>query len=408
MKILLINKFLYPKGGDAISTITTGNLMKSRGHNVIYWGMAHPLNPDYLYKDLFVNYVDFNKSNGILKEFQAFLNILYSFEAKNKIKKLLKIYKPDIVHLNNFAHQISPSILDVFAKQNISTVMTMRDYKLVCPSYTMFIDGRICEACKGGKYYHCLLNKCTKNSYTKSMINTIEMYLHHKILHIYDKIDVIISPSRFLKEKLKDMGFKKEIVYLQNFIYLKDYVPNYNFEDKTICYFGRLSLEKGLFTLLNAVKGINIKLKIIGEGPIKENLISKVKYEKLNNVYFLGYKLGEELKNEIKNSIYVVIPSEWYENNPRSVIEAFALSKPVIGSRIGGIPELVKDGKTGYTFEAGNVEDLRNKIEFLVNDPNSAVEMGKNARRFVEKKLNSEKHYQELIKIYQMAIDKYL
>ncbi len=404
MKILLVNKFLYPKGGAEISTLETGRLLEEKGHTVAFWGMDHPENPDYPYRDLFVSNVDYNVQNGVFKQFKAAANLLYSFEAKKKIKKLLEIEKPDIVHLNNLYHQISPSILDVFAKYNIPTVMTIRDYKIVCPAYTMMSEGIPCEECKDGRYYRCFLKRCTKESYPKSLLNTLEMYLHHTILHIYDKIDVFISPSMFLKTKVQQMGFGKKIVYLTNFTRLEQSAPCFESKENSIVYVGRLSHEKGIGTLLEAVKGLDIQLKIIGDGPLRKSLECKAKDERLDNVVFLGYQSRDDLADNVKNSTAMVIPSEWYENNPRSVIEAFALGKPVIGARIGGIPELVKDGKTGYTFTPGNVSDLRNRIEYLFKNQDLAIDMGKNARRFIENN-NPENHYQDLMKIYQAAIN---
>lgn len=406
MKILLINKFLYPFGGDAICTLLTGRLLSEKGHKLVFWGMEHPENQEYPYKELFVSCIDFNKPMGLFQQVKSSLNVLYSFEAKNKIKKLLKMETPDIVHLNNFAHQISPSILDVFKKYKIPIVITLHDYKLICPVYTMLLNGKICEKCKNRKFYWCFFHRCTKNSYLKSFLNVIEMYLHHRLLSIYDLVDIFISPSKFLKEKVKEMGFRKAIICLPNFINKEDYVPNYNFNNKTICYFGRLSKEKGLFTLIESLKRIDVELKIIGDGPLNKDLKLRTQRGNLDNVKFLGYKSGEELKNIIRNSIAVVLPSEWYENNPRTILEAFALGKPVIGSRIGGIPELVKDGETGLTFETGSADDLRKKISYLINNPHKAVKMGKNARNFVVENFNSENHYQELMKIYQMAMQK--
>ena len=403
MKVLLVNKFLYPKGGDAISTLTTGSLLSSKGHKVSFWGMDHPSNPEYPLKRCFVKHVDFNNPYKKQNQLKAALNILYSFEAKRKMEEVIKIEKPDIVHLNNFAHQISPSILHVFRKHHIPVVMTMRDYKLVCPVHSMLREGKPCEKCKGGRYHHCFLNNCTKNSRVKSLINILEMYLHHKILHIYDLVDVYISPSRFLKSKVEEMGLKGKVVHLFNFVSLDDCRPQYEFIEKSIVYAGRLSHEKGLFTLIEAMKGLDVKLKIIGDGPLMQGLGDRVAGLGLKNVEFLGYKTGEEFKNEIKKSMFVVLPSECYENNPRSVIESFALGKPVVGAQIGGIPELVKDGKTGLTFEAGNVGDLRSKIETLLLNTENIVSMGRNARAFVEKEFNSETHYVRLLDIYQQA-----
>jgi glycosyltransferase involved in cell wall biosynthesis len=403
MNILLINKFLYPKGGDAISTLATGKLLEEKGQKVFYWGMKHPDNPEYLFEEYFVCYVDYDGRAGLRKKIKNALNILYSFEARDKIEKLLSKIHPDVVHLNNFAHQISPSILSVFRKYDIPVVMTMHDYKLVCPAYNLMSKGQVCEKCKSGKYYWCLLNKCTHESQAKSLVNMVEMYLHHKVLHIYDKIGIYISPSKFLMNKVKEMGFKHRVVYLPNFVDIDSFRPSYGGKDKNVVYIGRLSCEKGLKTLLNAVKGLDAILKVIGDGPIKPELEEKVVAEKINNVVFLGYKSGEELHGAIKNAIVTVMPSEWYENNPRTIIESFALGKPVIGARMGGIPELVKDGQTGYTFEAGNAEDLRSKIKLLIEDPNGVNRMGRVARKLVERKYNPGTHYEELLKIYRMA-----
>jgi len=268
MKILLVNKYLYPKGGDAISNLSTGKLLAANGHRVLFWGMHHPMNPDYPHKDFFTSYVDLNNPDGAKNKIKIALNLLYSLESKRKIEKLINVEKPDIIHLNNFAHQISPSILHVTKKYNIPTVMTMRDYKLICPAYNMLLNGNPCEKCHSGKFYQCYINKCTKNSYSKSLLNTVEMYLHHKILHIYDLVDTFISPSIFLKYKLEEMGFKGKIVYLPNFVNVDDFSPKFSWQGNSIVYFGRISKEKGLSTLINAIKNIkDLTLKIIGEGP---------------------------------------------------------------------------------------------------------------------------------------------
>ena len=249
MNILLINKFFFPKGGDAIVTLDTGKVLQSKGHKVVFWGMDHPDNPEYQYENLFVDYVDLDSGGNLKQKLKITKNIIYSREAKNKIKQVIESFHPDVVHLHNFAHQISPSILDVFAKCNIPAVMTMHDYKLVCPTYSMLLDGEPCERCKDGKYYWCFLKNCTKSSYSKSLLNTLEMYLHHKILHIYDKIDLFISPSMFLKEKVEEMGFRGEIFHLPNFLELDDFFPCYEAKENSIVYVGRLSQEKGIASL---------------------------------------------------------------------------------------------------------------------------------------------------------------
>ena len=408
MKVLLVNKFFFPKGGAEVSFFETAKLLASKGHKVFFFSMSHPNNIPSPYAKYFISNVNFNQLGSLSKQIKAAGKIIYSFEAKRNIEKLIIDKRVDVVHLNNIHHQISPSILHTLKKWNLPTVMTLRDYKMACPAYSMLSDGEPCEKCRDGRYYWCLLKRCTKHSYLKSALNTLEMYLHHSIFRIYDLVDIFISPSKFLKRKIQEMGFKGEVVYLPNFIDLGGFVPSYTWEENSLVYFGRLSQEKGLFSLIKAFKHLDLQLKVIGEGPLGQDLGYKVKKEEFNNILFLGYKRGEELKREITKSIAAILPSECYENNPRSVIEAFALGKPVIGSRIGGIPELVRHGETGLTFQPGNVGDLREKIISLLGNKDKIIEMGKTARVFVEEELNPEKHYQGLMKIYERAIAKCL
>ncbi|MFQ5681337.1 MAG: glycosyltransferase family 4 protein [Candidatus Omnitrophota bacterium] len=403
MRILLVNKFLCPKGGDAVSAVDTGRLLRARGHKVVFWGMAHPQNPSYPQEEYFVPYVDLNGKIPLLGRLNTAVNVLYSFPARANLGRLLKVRRPDIAHLHNIYHQISPSILHSLKKRRIPVVMTLHDYKLACASYSLLDKGRPCQACCGGRYYRCFLRGCVKGSRLKSLLNTIEMYLHHRLLRIYELVDVFIAPSRFLKAKLQEMGFKGRIVYLPNFLNLEEFGPRFEAEDNSIVYFGRLSQEKGLETLLSALRGLRLDLKIIGEGPLKERLQARARQEGLSNVAFLGHKSGEALREEIGKARFVVLPSECYENNPRSLIEAFALGKPAVAARIGGIPELVRDNETGLTFAAGDIKDLRLKIGHLTANPDKIREMGKNARAFVEQELNAQRHYAQLLKIYDLA-----
>lgn len=405
MKILLVNKFFYPKGGGEYNLFRSSDVLKKKGHEVMYFSMQHPRNIKTEYEKYFISNVDYEKS-GFLNEIKCSLRLLYSFEAKKNIDKLLRHERPDIAHFHNIYHQISPSIIHSLKKYKVPIVMTLHDYKIVCAAYVLLSGGKICEACKNGKYYNCLLKKCVKDSRLKSTLNTCEMYLHHKILHIYNLIDVFISPSIFLKNKVEEMGFHGKIMHLPTFVNLKEYEQQYHWQENSIVCFGRVSKEKGLFTLIEAMKGLNIKLKIIGEGSVKESLVSKVKSLELKNIDFLGYITVEELKDEIRKSMFVVVPSEWYENNPSSIIEGFALGKPAIGARIGGIPELIKENETGLTFESGNSEDLKAKILLLSKNSAEIERMGQNARKKVEEEFNTDIYYEKLINIYKIALNK--
>jgi glycosyltransferase involved in cell wall biosynthesis len=367
--------------------------------------MDHPSNPAYPHSEYFVPFVDFNESVGWRKQIRLARDLLYSRQAKSLLNSLLEMERPDIAHINNIAHQISPSILHALKRHGIPVVCTMHDYKMVCPSYSLLYMGKPCEACNGGKYRHCAFKKCVKGSTLKSVLNTLEMYLHHKVLHIYDIVDLYISPSLFMKRKLFEMGFKAPIAHLPNFVDPAEFRPQFNSDEASIIYFGRLSPEKGLYTLIDAVRHSDrVTLKIAGDGPIRTDIESRLSSENISNVKLLGYMSGDELRNEIRRSLAVVLASECFDNNPLSVIEGFALGKSVIGARIGGIPELVKDGITGFTFEAGNAEELRQKIELLVSNPDISSSMGKNARVFVERELNPEKYYHALLELYHFVL----
>lgn len=400
MKILFINKFFYIKGGAESVFFDTAHLLEKNGNKVMFFSMRHPKNAASKYEKYFISNIDYERAS-IFHKLYASMNILYSIETRVKLAALIKHERPDIAHLHNIYHQMSPSILHTLKKVAIPTVMTLHDYKLCCPSYSMLAGSEVCESCKDGKYYNCFLKKCFKNSRLKSLLVTVEMILHHRILHIYDKVDIFISPSIFLKNKIEAMGFKGKIIYLPNFIDTDSISPRFGIQENSVIYFGRLSAEKGLITLIDAMKDMkNALLKIVGDGPMKGLILKKLEKEGIKNVCYLGYKSGKDLYNEIGKSALAVMPSEWYENNPHSILEAFALGKPVIGSRIGGIPELVREGITGLLFEPHDTQDLRNKIECLLSDHDRMVSMGKNARDLVVKEYNAGNHYRRLMDVY--------
>lgn len=404
MKVLLVNKFLYPRGGDAVCTFDTGRLLAHNGHDVSYWGMAHPSNPPLRHNDLFADYLDLSRPSGFYQRLRTARTILYSRKAMFKIDEFIQRERPDIVHLNNFAHQISPSILRVLHRHKIPAVMTLHDYKLVCASYLLLAHGSLCDACANGRYHKCLQKRCVKGSLSKSLLNTLEMYLHHMGLHIYDIIRLFISPSHFLKEKIHEMGFHREIAVLPHFVDLDDYEPFFGSDEESLVFFGRLSSEKGLMTLLKATEEMSVQLKIIGEGPLRTTLENEIAKKKIRNVVFLGHRTGRALYGEVRKAMCVVVPSEWYENNPRTILEAFALGKPVIGSRIGGIPELIRNGETGWTFCTGDAYDLRRKILYCLAHRNELRKVGERAHRVVLEKHSPHVHYEQLMSIYQKAM----
>jgi len=405
MKVLLVNKFFFLKGGSETSLFDTAALLEKKGHAVSYFSMEHPENHESSYAKYFVSNVDYENPRSFSEKLKASVRILYSWEARKKLERLIDVEKPDMVHLHNIHHQISPSILHTLEKRDLPVVLTLHDYKMVCPVYTLMRDGRVCERCRQKRFYHCTIGLCCKGSFAKSLLNSLEMYLHHNWLHLYDRVDVFLSPSEFLKNKLLEMGFKGKIAHLPNVIDTTRFEPSYSWEGEKIAYFGRLSKEKGLYTLLRAVEGLPLECQIFGDGPEKENILRWITEKNLGNVRLWGHLTQEKLKEELRKAMFVVLPSQWYENNPLSVLEAFALGKPVVGARIGGIPELVRDGETGLTFEPGNIGELKKNILYLSNDSEKIMSLGKTARQHVERNYAPEIHYQKLMDIYKRAKD---
>lgn len=357
MKILMVNKFFYIKGGSETYYFALKRKLEEEGHQVIDFSMKDEKNFESPYSDFFVENVDYSGNSSLSANLKMAANIIYSKEAKEKFESLVLKEKPDIVHLHIFQHQISPSILDVCKKYNIPTVYTAHDLKMICLNYKMMHHGRICEDCRGGHFYHCAFNKCVKDSFSKSCINTIEGYLH-KWRKSYDAIDYIITPSDFYRRKFIEFGVNPErVVHIPNFLDREK--PSVNKRDdnkRYFLYFGRLSEEKGILTLIKAMEGIKSDLYIVGSGPLRSKIENYISQQKLSNIKLMGFKSGQELINIVGNAEAVVLPSEWYENGPYSAIEALQVGRPIIGAKIGGIPELVNNN--GYLFKMGNIESL--------------------------------------------------
>jgi glycosyltransferase involved in cell wall biosynthesis len=405
MKVLLANKYNFLKGGADKYFLDLAALFESKGVKAIKFSMEHSDNLPSKEQEYFIENIDFNQTK-ISRLPRVILRVIYSREAKRKFGKLLDDQKPDIIHIHNIYHQISPSVLVVAKKRKIPIVMHLHDYKMFCPNYKMYNRLGVCEKCKGGKYYHCVLNKCLKRSLFKSLLAAVEMYIHHNIWKIYEKnIDLFIAPSDFMRQKAIEWGLEKEkITVLPYFIYVNQYKPDYNPGDYFL-FWGRLSEEKGLDVLLDASLKVKSKIKIIGSGPEEERLKAKIKKLGLEKkVEMLGPKYGEELNQYIEKCLAAVVPSQWYEVFGIVNIEAAALGKPVIGARIGGISEAIKEGKNGFLFNPGDGNELAEYMKSLAARPDQAKQMGREGRGWVEEKFGPDRHYTEIIKIYKQVI----
>ncbi len=404
MKILLVNKFHYLKGGSEKYYFELGNLLKENGHEVAYFSMKDEKNIQTGDKEYFVEPIDLNNGSKLKA-----LDVIYSKDNYNKMINAIDDFKPDIIHLNNFQRQLSASVVSAANKRNIPIVFTAHDVQAICPAITMLDnDGNICEKCMKGRYCNCIKKKCNKGSTLKSVIGAIEgKYYRSKKIYT-KKIDRIITPTNFYKDKFVEDGVESsKLIAIHNFIEFEDYNCEIENENYAL-YLGRLSKEKGILNLLQAIEKIDEgKLYIAGDGPEKENIKEIIKEKKLENrVQMLGFLNKEQVKDIVRKCKFVVVPSIWYENCPYSVLETLAIGKPIVGSNIGGIPELVQNEKTGLLFEPNSVEDLSNKMKILFEDDERASQYGKHAKEFAKTEFDKNKYYENIINIYKDVINK--
>jgi len=349
MKILLVNKYFYPRGGSERVMFDTARLLESHGHSVRFFSMTHPENLPHPDSAHFVPFVDLRERASLPERFKTAGRILYYREAARRIARLLDEVRPDIVHLHTVHHQISPSIITPIRRRRIPTVMTLHDYKMVCGTYRLEREGKICEECSGRRYSRCLLNRCQGGSLPLSALTAAEMFLHHRLLRLWPRIDLFISPSRFLKEKLEEKGFPGKIDVLPNFVDPGAFVspgrpPWENHplvaagfslrddghgkqsgthpigstqakacgyqqkEPDLFLYLGRLSPEKGLFTLLKAFARLPARLRILGDGPLRDRLETEAAKLGHGKVAFLGHRPREEVARELASAAAVIVP----------------------------------------------------------------------------------------------------
>lgn len=402
MRILLVNKFHWNKGGSEKYYFELGQLLKEHGNMVAYFSMKDDRNVKTGDKEYFVESSDMNSKN-VTKA----LDVIYSKANKKVMEKALDEFEPDIVHLNNFQRQLSASIIEPCVKRGIPVVFTAHDVQAICPAITMMDpDRNPCKLCICGKYGNCFKKKCIKNSTLKSLLGSIEgnYYRNHKIYT--DKINYIITPSEFFRNMFIDDGVSPDkIKALHNSIEMKDYDIKTK-DDGYALYFGRLSREKGILNLLNAFakldKGL---LYIAGEGPEEETIKEIIKENKLEDrIKLLGFLNKKEMTEATSKCKFVVVPSTGYENCPYSLLEALAIGKPVIGSNMGGIPELINDNENGFIFKYNDIDDLSKKMKLLFEDEKLVKKFSKKSKELAKENYSREKYYKDLMDIYEKVI----
>ena len=380
MKILMVNKFLYPNGGSETYIFKLGVELQRQGHEVQYFGMEHEGRIVGNHAEVYTSNMDFH--TGKLQKLLYPFRIIYSGEAYRKMQLVLDDFEPDVVHLNNINFQLTPSVIEAVRDwekkkdKTVRVVFTAHDYQWVCPNHMMLIpaSGERCSRCIGQHQRNCTKYRCIHNSCVKSFLGTIEAKFYDW-KKTYSKVDVIICPSHFMEKQLGTSSLlKQKLVTMHNFIDAE--VLEHTEKKDYVLYLGRYTKEKGVLTLLQAAGDLpEIPFVFAGDGECREQV------ERCPNVKNMGFLQGEELQKVIVEARFCVIPSEWYENCPFSVMEAISYGTPVIGSNLGGIPELVQDGKTGELFEAGNVQMLKDKIKSLWGNPEKCERYTKNCHK---------------------------
>lgn len=396
MKILIVNKFLYPKGGSETYVLKLGEILGGRGHTVQYFGLENEKNT--VGNDVGAYVADMDFAKGAVKNLHAPLRIIYNAPARRKIRAVLDDFQPDVLHLNNIQYHLTPSIILEAEKYRRETgrklriIYTAHDYQLVCPSHALHDTNiQVCEKCIHGNYTHCLRTKCVKNSYAKSLLGMLDAYFW-TINKAYSYVDTIICCSSFLKSKLDTQPrFRNKTVMIHNFSQPAAWEETE--KEDYVLEFGQLSRVKGTETLLEAAKRLpEVRFVFAGYGESVE------KIEGVPNAEYVGFRTGDDLKELISKARISVCPSEIYENCPFSVIESQMYGTPVIGARIGGIPELITEGETGELFEAGNAAQLEEKLRKLLFTPGLAERYSENCRHAAFE--TPESYYEKLMEIY--------
>lgn len=400
MKILMVNKFLYPNGGSETYIFQLGKELVRMGHEVEYFGMEHKERIVGNRAESYTSNMDFH-TGGIQKLLYPF-RIIYSIEARKKLRVVLEDFEPDVVHLNNFNFQLTPSIIyevksyDKKRKKKTVLVYTAHDYQWVCPNHMMKIPatGELCSRCVEGNFAHCSRNKCIHNSGIKSMLGRMEAVLYQK-LGTYRKIDTVICPSRFMERVLsKNPMLKGKTVVLHNFVdKLPESEGGKGREKNYVLYVGRYDKEKGIETLWKVCSELeDIPFVFAGKGALEKEL------KAVPNIENRGFLSGKDLEKLIRDARFLVFPSEWYENCPFTVMEAQMYGTPVLASDLGGTPELIRAGKTGELFEAGNARELKQKIRALWEDDVKCREYAGNCGQMQFD--TAESYCRKLLKIY--------
>lgn len=395
MKILLLHNSHRSgsSSGDDVVFNKEAGLLERYGHNVMRFIVSNDM---------------FDRS-GLLEKMLMAFQIPWSIASYINIRHILKKNKPDIVHIHNFFPLLSPSIYYAIKSEGIPVVQTLHDFRIICPMAFLIRNGQICEKCKEVGFRRSVRYGCFKGSRFQTVPVAFMLKLHNWLNTFKEKIDAYICLTEFQKSIFLDAGFDKDKIFVKpNFVEdnYKNYFGNNN-ENEYVIFIGRLGVEKGLDTLINAWKDLkDVPLKIVGDGPKADKFKTLVRKLNIDNIDFLGYKPHDECMSILSEAKFLVMPSVLYETFGLTIVEAFSYAKPVIASNLGAMAEIVENGKTGILFSPGDARDLLKKTRWLWNNTKECYKMGQNARKEYEAKYTPERNYEMLMDIYKKVLNK--
>lgn len=398
-RLLSLNNYYYRRGGAESLMFAHDTLFRQHGWETAVFSMQHSQNLDSAWREYFVDELELGQPYSAWRKLVMSGKTIYSWEARSKLRRLLDRFRPDVAHAHNIYHHISPSVLGLLRERGVPTVMTAHDLKLACPAYKMLNRRGICERCKNGNLLHVVVNRCLHDSLAISSLVALESGIH-RLLGLYrNNLERIVVPSQFYRDKLVEWGWSADrIVLIRNYIRAGDFQANYA-PGNYFLYFGRLAAEKGLRTLVSAAAAARVTLRIVGTGP-EENEIRRLA-EAHPGIEFYGHQTGESLWSMVRGARAVVLPSEWYENAPISLLESYSSGKPVIGARIGGIPEMIMDDETGFLFDSGRSAALQSCLRRVQDMPDSMLaDMGRRARDYVEQGFTERHYFEQMAALY--------
>lgn len=399
--LLAINNYYYPRGGAEVLFLEHNRLFENIGWQVAPFSMRHARNLPTPWSAYFPDEIEFGAEYGFAAKLIRAPRVIYSLQARTRMRELLDAVAPRIAHVHNIYHHLSPSVLPLLRERGIPIVMTLHDLKLACPAYTMMRGGEPCERCRGGKLYNVAVNRCIKGSLALSSLVMIEAYAHRALGLYSANVDRFVVPSRFLLGKFVEWGWPRErFVHIPNFVDLDRFKPSAA-AGRRFVYCGRLDELKGVETLVRAAALAGQPVTLIGRGPLDARLRA-LAAELDADVEFPGYLTKDALAAAIGKARAIVVPSECYENAPLALLEAYAARRPVIGSRIAGIPELVREGETGALYQSGNVEALADALTRFAQFPDARVaSMGAAGRAWAERDFNAAIYLERQLDLYE-------